>query len=337
MNQNGTDPLGLIDAVPTLHPIAMELYRWIAHRTVLNVGNAALAAECSPDEAAEALDTLLELGLLRRIGTELVTAVSPSETSISTLNAHESRLLEERRRLSLLRDQIQSLSSVYAHAGAGKAPALEWITSVSTIRETLTQLAVTCKEEVLAAQPGGPRPKDELTESAGRDLDLLGRGIKLRTLYQYSARFDADTSQHAALLTSHGAQIRTITGGLMRLLVFDRETAVIPLGDTSGGAVLIRDAGICTFMVQVFELLWVRGEAIDQGRDRPVVQDLTDQTKQAIMSLLIAGADDRAVARTLGISVRTCQRHVSDIMARVGAESRLQLGYLIREKNLVIG
>ncbi|MFE5792283.1 LuxR C-terminal-related transcriptional regulator [Streptomyces sp. NPDC056503] len=315
----------------------MELYRHIAHRTVLNVAVAADVADCSPEEAEEALDSLLRLDLLRRVGAELVTAVPPSESSIERIDVHEARLLEERRRLSLLRDQIMSLTAIHARADDGQAPPLEWITSIAAIRELLTHLAVTCKEEVLAAQPGGPRPESELAEASERDLDLLKRGIALRTLYQYSARFDPSTSQHAALLSSHGAQIRTITGGLMRLLVFDRETAVIPLGDASGGAVVIRDAAICKFMVQIFQLLWVRGEPIDQGHDRPFVQDLTDQTKQAIMSLLIEGADDRAAARALGISVRTCQRHVSDIMARVGAGSRLQLGYLIHQKNLVIG
>ncbi|MFF4230638.1 LuxR C-terminal-related transcriptional regulator [Streptomyces sp. NPDC001820] len=325
-----------MDPLPHLSPHAVGLYRHIAEQTVMKADEVSKYGEVDVNERKQAVEALLTLGLLRRVGTELLTAVSPSASSLGTLDAYEARLAGERHRLARLRDQILVLAAEHERMNGEAAPPLQRLTSLDEVRDTLTQLAITCRQEVLAAQPGGPRPEDVLSEATERDLDLLGRGVQLRTLYQYSARFDPKTARHATLLTSKGAEIRTITGGLTRFLVFDREAAVVPLPGHEYGALVIRSEPMCAFAGDLFDLLWARSEPIDQSRDRPFVQGLSDQTKQAIMSLLIQGADDRAVSRALGISVRTCQRHVSDIMAKVGAESRLQLGYLIQQHNLVL-
>ncbi|WP_330315431.1 LuxR C-terminal-related transcriptional regulator (plasmid) [Streptomyces sp. NBC_00523] len=50
--------------------------------------------------------------------------------------------------------------------------------------------------------------------------------------------------------------------------------------------------------------------------------------KLAIVRMLIQGLEDRAIARRMGISLRTCQRDVSDIMDTIGARSRLQAGFI---------
>jgi hypothetical protein len=43
------------------------------------------------------------------------------------------------------------------------------------------------------------------------------------------------------------------------------------------------------------------------------------------------GYDDKVVAKRLGISLRTFQRHLADIMRRIGARNRLHAGYLLRD------
>jgi DNA-binding CsgD family transcriptional regulator len=44
------------------------------------------------------------------------------------------------------------------------------------------------------------------------------------------------------------------------------------------------------------------------------------------LGLLIEGVPDKAVANRLGVSHRTVQRHVREMMARSGASNRMQLG-----------
>jgi DNA-binding CsgD family transcriptional regulator len=48
--------------------------------------------------------------------------------------------------------------------------------------------------------------------------------------------------------------------------------------------------------------------------------------KSQIIMLLAEGAKDEAVARRLGISLRTCRRHVADILDQLESSSRFQAG-----------
>jgi DNA-binding NarL/FixJ family response regulator len=47
---------------------------------------------------------------------------------------------------------------------------------------------------------------------------------------------------------------------------------------------------------------------------------------QSVLTLLAAGATDTAIAHQLGISLRTAQRRISDIMTALGTETRFQAG-----------
>lgn len=58
---------------------------------------------------------------------------------------------------------------------------------------------------------------------------------------------------------------------------------------------------------------------------------ISEDMKLSIVRLLVQGLEDRAIARRMGMSLRTCQRHVSDIMDKLGARSRLHAGFLISE------
>ena len=43
--------------------------------------------------------------------------------------------------------------------------------------------------------------------------------------------------------------------------------------------------------------------------------------------MLVDGAKDETIARTLGISLRTCRRHAATIMSALTSTSRFQAGY----------
>ncbi|WP_438312064.1 LuxR C-terminal-related transcriptional regulator [Streptomyces sp. HUAS TT3] len=62
---------------------------------------------------------------------------------------------------------------------------------------------------------------------------------------------------------------------------------------------------------------------------REAARSLSDELRQTLVRLLSEGLEDRAIARRLGMSERTCQRHIAEIMRVVGARSRFQAGYLL--------
>lgn len=196
-------------------------------------------------------------------------------------------------------------------------------------------LAAECGSEVLASRPGGARPPEVLHESPAKARRLLERGVRIRALYQHSARFDRATTAHVEQVTAAGAQVRTSADGFAQLIVFDRQRALIPLRDHPRGAVLLRDPSLVDFAVAGFERTWAAASPFPLRQSRHLVAQTSEDTGLSIMRLLVDGVEDKKIAVRLGISLRSCQRHIAEIMKRLGARNRLHAGYLIRERGLL--
>ncbi|MCX5149817.1 LuxR C-terminal-related transcriptional regulator [Streptomyces sp. NPDC048550] len=312
----------------------MDLYREFAEQGPLHWDQ--LTARTDSGATARTLDTLLTAGLVQQVGSERFAAANPVDVSGQLLKRWEDRVQGAQLDLLRIRGQLAELALVHAaRQRTLQGPPLERIESAAEVHQMLDQQAIVCSREVLSAEPGGPQPAAELGRTRHRNQDLLARGVQLRTLYQHSARFDPATVRYAAELADLGAEARTVTGGLTGCILFDRILLVIPLQDAAGGALLVRSPDLVAFAAEMFDFLWATGESMNKPREKAFVQDIADQTKRSILLHLAQGEDDRTTARALGISVRTCQRHVSDIMRRLGATSRFQLGYLAHRHALI--
>jgi DNA-binding CsgD family transcriptional regulator len=148
----------------------------------------------------------------------------------------------------------------------------------------------------------------------------------MRILYQHTARSSRGTHSYVEQVTRLGAQVRTLDDQFMRFLIFDRECAVFATPGNPNGAVVIRNPYVVAFMVETYERLWLTAEPFEADGTQP---EIMDDLKDAIVRLLMAGMTDAAVARRLGMSVRTCRRHIAEIMTALDAESRFQAGYLL--------
>ncbi|MGW0557503.1 LuxR C-terminal-related transcriptional regulator [Streptomyces sp. NPDC002926] len=192
----------------------------------------------------------------------------------------------------------------------------------------LDKAATDCESDLLTAQPGGPRPVEVLNEALARDSELLARGVRMRTIYQHSARFSPATESYAERLTKAGAEIRTLNTLFPRLIVFDHRTAFIQAGDGSA-ALLVRHPEVVAFMVSTFEAAWRTAipfaSAYESRRQKLIVSDM----QRAIARLLLREDKDAAIARHLGISERTCRQHIAKLMAQLGARNRTHLGFLL--------
>jgi DNA-binding NarL/FixJ family response regulator len=49
----------------------------------------------------------------------------------------------------------------------------------------------------------------------------------------------------------------------------------------------------------------------------------------------VEGLVDEAIARRLGMNVRTCRAHIAKLAASLGSGSRAQLGYLIAQSGIL--
>lgn len=57
--------------------------------------------------------------------------------------------------------------------------------------------------------------------------------------------------------------------------------------------------------------------------------------QRSIAKLLIEGYVDEAIARRLGMNVRTCRAHIAKLATTLGSGSRAQLGYLIAQSGIL--
>jgi hypothetical protein len=116
----------------------------------------------------------------------------------------------------------------------------------------------------------------------------------------------------------------------MKLAIADRETALLPLGrdnsDAAPAAVIVHSSGLLDALLALFEHYWDASMPLrlDDGTGDGSGPDSGDRQ---ILSLLIAGATDAAIARQLSVSLRTIRRRIQAMMHATGAQNRAQLGW----------
>lgn len=293
--------------------------------------SARLAEELSLSRpAAEAaVEYLLTRGLLRVLSGGRLIAVPPDEAASEILIPLEREIRTRRARMDRTRRDLMSFMPVFEASVSPQQPHKQFqlIQNRTDVQSVIADLTGHCKEEILTAQPGGGREESVLAEAVPRDEDALKRGVRMKVLYQHAARLSLGTSAYVERISRLGAHVRTLDDRFTRMLVFDRKAAVIPVPDNPHAAALIQQPHVVALLVEVHERLWLAAEPFTVGTSRQ--PDITEGLRQTIIRLLIEGMTDASVATRLGISVRTCRRHVAEIMAEVGAQSRLQAGYLL--------
>jgi hypothetical protein len=228
---------------------------------------------------------------------------------------------------------LSPLEEIYAAAKGPGMRDMVVIEGLAAINAALDQAIASCRVEVMTAQPGGGRSDAVLAQALARSIPLMERGVQFRTLYQHTARFSQATVSYVEQFTALGGEVRTIVELSERLLIFDRAVAYIPARPDRKIALEVRHPGLIDFLVGVFEVLWNLGSPFIAGRGPRQAGNVIPEIRRTIAELLIAGHTDEAIARRLGLSVRTCRSHIASISRDVGSNSRAQLGYLLASTN----
>ena len=118
----------------------------------------------------------------------------------------------------------------------------------------------------------------------------------------------------------------------MKLALFDRRIGFVPLdnGDPRVGAMVVHESPLLDALIALFESVWLRAVPWHPGAGVPA-GDLDDRSRQVLL-LMSAGLKDESIARAMGMSRRTVQKHVTEAMAVLGARNRFQAGLLARDR-----
>jgi len=290
-------------------------------------------AEGAPQRAG--FDLLVELGLVARDRSEetwLPEDPTSVQSRVVTPLSHEgAQLLEESSRWA---QSFGPLTQAWRKASFTEARGpFTYLHGVEAIDAHIATLVAEAEDEMLTAQPQTGRSAAALAIATKRDIAMLERGTKMRTLYQHSARRSQMTHKYVAAVTARGAEVRTLDEFFNRMIVIDRRVAVIPNGDQLVVAVVIREPAMVAYLVDVFERAWERGRLFT-NRERTMMMEIAAEQRAMTIRMLIEGHSDPVSAKRLGVSPRTYAGYVADLKAEYEAETRFQLGYTMGRRGV---
>ncbi|MFJ6212654.1 LuxR C-terminal-related transcriptional regulator [Streptomyces sp. NPDC092296] len=332
-----------------LGPDEVQVYAWAVEHGRLAVGPAAAGLDMRPERLLAAVEALARLELLRparpdepdgrqRPGRPAPDgewlAASPVTATAGAALA-EARLRRGLADLHRLRDSLTTLGTLYTAAGhdpgaAGRA--LAEVESLETVLALIEEASERAATEVLTCQPGGGRPAHLLEQASERDLRAVRRGVRMRVLYQHTARSHGPTRAYADRITAAGAEVRTLGELFGQMVAFDRRVVFLPLHRDPEGAVVVRDPSVVGFLCRAFDQVWSLASPFVPDQRRAVV---LDDLKRSILRMLAEGLRDETIARRLGMSLRTCRKHIAEMLDQLGAESRFQAGHLAHAAGLL--
>ncbi len=185
----------------------------------------------------------------------------------------------------------------------------------------LTELIETSKGDLLWWRPDAwllPR-ESAISVVVGR---AVASGRRSRAIYPLRALHEAPEVLQAR--SRQGEQVRVIDEMPTRMLVIQGSHAVLPepLGYADEPRLLVRQPAIVGALTLLYERYWDQATPLpDLDTQRPRVD-----VRASLLRQLAAGAKDEQIARTLGLSLRTVRRRVSDLMIELGADTRFQAG-----------
>ncbi len=329
---------------PRLDERAQSLYGWVVrsgHMEAAYVGTAATELGLEPAHCQDALDTLAALHLLRphEEHPDRLVPVSPEAATAQLLGAEEAELRaaeaairDRQARLDQLKADLSTLSPLYLDGRDRTAGAFQLLEDMHMVRAALSDAVANCTLEVLAIQPGGGHPEAALYESLARDTAMLNRGVRLRSIYQHLTRFHQPTRSYADVILAAGAEIRTRAEVPSQMIIVDRLTAFVPARLETGGALVVREPSMVAFLIKLFDNEW--GQAVPFATGPAAARTVSEAVKHTIATLLADGVKDDVIARRLGMSTRTCRRHIAELLEQLGAQSRFQAGALAERLGL---
>jgi DNA-binding CsgD family transcriptional regulator len=271
-------------------------------------------------------------------------ALDPRHVSMRRLKQELAEAAERVSTLRALPDTTKDLLAQFEHSQLRAGEGAEYIHDVAVVNTRLDDVVGGAEWEILAAQPGGPRTREQLDRSMARDTAALDRGVVKRTLYRASVRDNPVTAEYARTMShrvaGRPAEFATLTEPFERVIIVDRRTAFISNHLVADGpehaAWQVTDQAVIAYMVAEFDEKWrradpwkgeVRGRALDMMCGPGAGGVRTTARQREIMRDMVAGKDQRATAARLEVSPRTVSDEIKELKSLFDAESREQLAF----------
>jgi sugar-specific transcriptional regulator TrmB/DNA-binding CsgD family transcriptional regulator len=273
----------------------------------------------------QSLHRLAECGLVSRLaGRPTRYVAARPDTAVEALIARRHQELAATRQAAQL-----LLADLPADRRHRPEEELEIVFGREAVATRFQQLQQSTRRELLvldrppyAQNPSEPNPGED---------DLLSRGVRLRGIYAPEALELPGALKLIRAAVDAGEEARVCDDVPLKLAISDRSAAILPFtADRDAmvdSALVVYASTLLDALIRLFDLLWNIAVPVF---DTPVAAE-----DGALLTLLAAGLKDEAVARQLGVSVRTVHRRTSDLMDRLGARTRFQAGLAAARQGLL--
>jgi sugar-specific transcriptional regulator TrmB/DNA-binding CsgD family transcriptional regulator len=333
------DVLGLDDAEE-------RVYRYLVERSPAPATAVADGVALESFEATRVLAMLEAKGLVARAPDGDFVA-SPPAVALGAL------MVERQQELRRAELDLETLNGLYRQAVAERGPGdvIDVVRGSEAVAHRFAQLQRAARSEiemfvragVVAVSPDDNDDDEDVAQA---------RGVRYRVVLERAVLERPGFVPEAAKSVARGMQLRVAKRLPVRLMIVDRELALVPLTadhEKQGpGALLIHTSPLLDSLRSLFEQVWTASTRLvlpevgdgDDGTlavgtaDAPLPDqlgetagDTLEPLDATVLSLLLAGLTDQAVGSQLDLSLRTVQRRVRHLMDRAGVDTRLQLGH----------
>lgn len=314
-----------------------SVYRAMLVHPDAGISELAALLEMDDEQVRGQLDALAELSLVetQEPGSGRFLAVAPDEALEVLIAREEERLQARQRELLSSRSAIGDLVSSFVDSRRqlGADGLVEQIEGVGVIRSRLFQLSGTATRSVASIQPGEALSPSATEAAARLDHSLLDRGVALRTVVSETSLEAAHWRDYLHAQVAAGAQIRVHPAPPQLMVVVDDATAVIPR-ETATRALVLHGPDLLAPVNALFLEIWEASEPLGVAPGTPE-GPISEARIRQVVALLAQGHKDEAIARRMGISVRTVRRLVSAAIEMLHAQSRFQAGVLAVQRGWV--
>lgn len=272
-----------------------------------------------------AVARLVELHLLRTDADGRLLPTAP-QRAVSALVAPVERSIYQWQELAdRYRERVEAITrSPGDGEGVGR---IDGVSGAAEIRGLFALASRACRDELVVLRPSH-HDEDFLDELLETCYDVLDRGVAIRVVCPHHSRAGFAARAKARRLLEGGAQIRTRSSLARAAVVFDESLAVLLDLPASDGqqptARRVDDRGVVRFVIEMFNQHWE--DATPFSAAEPGYAGAVGDLHRAIARLMAKGLTDDGVARHLGMSVRTCRRHIAALIQNLDSVSRFQAG-----------
>jgi sugar-specific transcriptional regulator TrmB/DNA-binding CsgD family transcriptional regulator len=290
------------------------VYRELLSRSDATARDLAARLGCAPDRLVRALDRLRARGLVSRLSgrPRRYTAAEP-DVALETL------IRDREQRLAQLRTAAAEMTVLFRRERAGQAGAVEIVTGRDEVARRFLRLQHAVRTDMRMLD----RPPYVLDTTNPVEPGALRRGVHWRAVYAPEALEQPGALADIHKMVSLGEQAR-VTGGIpVKLAIADDDAALVSIHTEQAAteAALVSSSALLDALIQFFEFTWEHAAPLGADPRSPLAEE-----DRRLLTLLLAGLKDDAIARQLGLSTRTMRRRMKHLMDLVGADNRFQAG-----------